>query len=203
MIPKIYPKTGGGLIHFHAGGQIMKKFTALFCAATLVFSSVPVIAATASTATTSSTSSAAEESEGTAVPTVEGSIFVAPLRPENAQALMDAFEKITGEEGNTSYDLALMLAGEENELTDEELAALEEAFDGFETPLSDGYLTDKGAVIFDAVALGLEDGDKIVCLVMQEGKPAFVESEAKDGKCEFEAKEPSVCFVFAETEEKK
>ena len=55
----------------------MKKFTALFCAATLVFSSVPVIAAdstsstaesvtseaasTASTATTSSTSSAAEE----------------------------------------------------------------------------------------------------------------------------------------------
>lgn len=197
----------------------MKKFTALFCAATLVFSSVPVIAAdstsstaesvtseaasTASTATTSSTSSAAEESEGTAVPTVEGSIFVAPLRPENAQALMDAFEKITGEEGNTSYDLALMLAGEENELTDEELAALEEAFDGFETPLSDGYLTDKGTVIFDAVALGLEDGDKIVCLVMQEGKPAFVESEAKDGKCEFEAKEPSVCFVFAETEEKK
>ena len=173
----------------------MKKFTALFCAATLVFSSVPVIAAdstssaaesvtseaastasTTSTASTPSTSSAAEESEGTAVPTVEGSIFVAPLRPENAQALMDAFEKITGEEGNTSYDLALMLAGEENELTDEELAALEKAFDGYETPLSDGYLTDKGAVIFDAVALGLEDGDKIVCLVMQEGKPAFVES---------------------------
>ena len=200
----------------------MKKFTALFCAATLVFSSVPVIAAdstssaaesvtseaastasTTSTASTPSTSSAAEESEGTAVPTVEGSIFVAPLRPENAQALMDAFEKITGEEGNTSYDLALMLAGEENELTDEELAALEKAFDGYETPLSDGYLTDKGAVIFDAVALGLEDGDKIVCLVMQEGKPAFVESEAKDGKCEFEVEEPSVCFVFAETGEKK
>ena len=194
----------------------MKKFTALFCAATLVFSSVPVIAAdstsstaesvtseAASTASTATTSSAAEESEGTAVPTVEGSIFVAPLRPENAQALMDAFEKITGEEGNTSYDLALMLAGEENELTDEELAALEEAFDGFETPLSDGYLTDKGAVIFDAVALGLEDGDKIVCLVMQEGKPAFVESEARDGKCEFEVEEPSVCFVFAETGEKK
>ena len=194
----------------------MKKFTALFCAATLVFSSVPVIAAdstssaaesvtseAASTASAPSTSSAAEESEGTAVPTVEGSIFVAPLRPENAQALMDAFEKITGEEGNTSYDLALMLAGEENELTDEELAALEKAFDGYETPLSDGYLTDKGAVIFDAVALGLEDGDKIVCLVMQEGKPAFVESEAKDGKCEFEVEEPSVCFVFAETGEKK
>ena len=200
----------------------MKKFTALFCAATLVFSSVPVIAAdstssaaesvtseaastasTASAPSTSSASSAAEESEGTAVPTVEGSIFVAPLRPENAQALMDAFEKITGEEGNTSYDLALMLAGEENELTDEELAALEKAFDGYETPLSDGYLTDKGAVIFDAVALGLEDGDKIVCLVMQEGKPAFVESEARDGKCEFEVEEPSVCFVFAETAEKK
>ena len=194
----------------------MKKFTALFCAATLVFSSVPVIAAdstssaaesvtseAASTASAPSTSSAAEESEGTAVPTVEGSIFVAPLRPENAQALMDAFEKITGEEGNTSYDLALMLAGEENELTDEELAALEKAFDGYETPLSDGYLTDKGAVIFDAVALGLEDGDKIVCLVMQEGKPAFVESEARDGKCEFEVEEPSVCFVFAETGEKK
>ena len=200
----------------------MKKFTALFCAATLVFSSVPVIAADStssaaesvtseaastasapSTSSASSASSAAEESEGTAVPTVEGSIFVAPLRPENAQALMDAFEKITGEEGNTSYDLALMLAGEENELTDEELAALEKAFDGYETPLSDGYLTDKGAVIFDAVALGLEDGDKIVCLVMQEGKPAFVESEARDGKCEFEVEEPSVCFVFAETGEKK
>lgn len=188
----------------------MKKFAALFCAATLVFSSIPVIAADSTsskaesvTSEAASTASTTEESEGTAIPTVEGSIFVAPLRPENAQALMDAFEKITGEAGSTSYDLALLLAGEDSELVDEELAALEAAFEGFDTPLADGYLTDKGTAIFDAVALGLEDGDEIVCLVLQEGKPAFIESEAKDGKCEFEVAEPSVCFVFAATEEAK
>jgi len=135
--------------------------------------------------------------EGEAIPTAEGSIFIAPLRPENAQPLMDLFAEITGEEGKTSFDLAMLLAGEENELSEEEISALKEGLEGFNNALSDGYLTDVGEAVFDAAALNLNDGDTVKCIVMNGGKPAVVEAQAADGVCVFEVTEPSVCFAFA------
>jgi hypothetical protein len=142
----------------------------------------------------------AAEEEGEAIPTAEGSIFIAPLRPENAQPLMDLFAEITGEEGKTSFDLAMLLAGEDNELTDEELGALEEALEGFDVALSNGYLTSEGTAIIDAAALELEDGDIIKGIVLNEGKPAVVEIEVEEEVAPFEVIEPSVCFIFALSE---
>ena len=133
------------------------------------------------------------------LPTVEGSIFVAPLRPENAQALMDLFAVITGEEGESSFDLAMMLVGEE-EPTEEEIEALKSELEGFEEALSYGYLTEVGTALIDAGALGLEDGDVVKGVVMIEGKPAVTEAEVVEGVIALEVIEPSVCFMFTDAD---
>lgn len=138
------------------------------------------------------------EAEETAIPTAEESIFIAPLRPENAQQFMDLFAEINGEDGKTSFDLAMLLAGDDNELGEDEINSLKDALDGFDHALSNGYLTDVGSAVIDADALGLEDGTIVKSIVLNSGKPVVVESEVADGICSFEVTEPSVCFAFTE-----
>jgi len=177
----------------------MKKLLALIFTAVLILGAVPAIADDTAEAPGTEEAAAGQVAEETAIPTAEGSIFIAPLRPENAQPLMDLFAEINGEEGRTSFDLAMLLAGEENELSEDEINALKESLEGFNKTLSDGYLTDVGDAVIDAAALGLKDGDIVKGIVLNDGKPAVVEAEVADGVCKFEVKEPSVCFAFGFT----